>query len=108
VEVDARQAEELIRAGEVQLVDVREDVEHEAGHIAGDRHVPMDRLPAQAETLDRDRPVLFYCRSGVRSLMAAQAFAGAGFQALSLAGGLLAWDGEGLPLVPDDGVVASH
>jgi rhodanese-related sulfurtransferase len=108
VEVDPQQAAELIRGGEVQLVDVREDSEHSAGHIAGDRHLPMAYLAGEAETLDRDRPVLFYCRSGVRSLMAAQAFAGAGFEALSLAGGLLAWDREGLPLVPDDGVVASH
>ena len=64
-------------------------------------------LAAQAETIDRDRPVVFYCRSGARSAMATEAFRGAGFDAHNMAGGLLDWDATGLPLEPEGGYVAS-
>jgi rhodanese-related sulfurtransferase len=40
--------------------------------------------------------------------MAAQAFQAAGFEALSMAGGLVAWDAEGRPLSPESGTVANH
>jgi rhodanese-related sulfurtransferase len=108
VDVTPEQARALIDGGEAQLVDVREQGEWDAGRIAGARHLPMGRLAAEAESLDRDKPVLFYCRVGGRSGMAAQAFRQAGYQAYSLDGGLLAWDGEGRPLEPEDGRVADH
>jgi len=94
--------------GEVQLVDVREPYEHEAGHVPGDRHIELERLASQAETLDRERPVVFYCRLGARSGMAANAFRRAGFEAHSMVGGFDAWAGKGLPMEPDDGHVADH
>jgi rhodanese-related sulfurtransferase len=96
-----------MRNGETQLVDVREQDEREAGHIPDDTiHIELDRLSEQAGALDRDRPVVFYCRTGSRSAMAAQAFAAAGFEAHNLDGGLKAWVAEGLPLEPSDGRVA--
>ena len=94
--------------GEVQLIDVREPYEHEAGRIAGARHIELERLAANAETIDRDRPVIFQCRTGGRSTMAAQAFRGAGYRAFSLDGGLERWVAEGRPIAPEDGRVASH
>src|SRR5829696_3351051 len=69
VDVDAERAKQLIDAGEVQLVDVREPYEWDAGRIAGARHIELERLASEAESLDRDRPVLFYCRVGSRSGM---------------------------------------
>jgi rhodanese-related sulfurtransferase len=108
VDVDAERAKQLIDDGEVQLVDVREPYEWDAGRIAGARHIEIERLAAAAETLDRERPVLFYCRLGARSGMAANAFRRAGFVAYSLDGGLTEWDRRGLPLDPDDGTVAEH
>lgn len=92
----------------VQIVDVRERYEREAGHIGGTRHVPMAALSEQAPTIDRERPVVFYCRVGSRSTMAAQAFRAAGYQALSMSGGLVRWASEGRPLQPQDGYVADH
>ena len=59
-----------------------------------------------AEKLDRERPILFYCRSGSRSALAAQAFAAAGFEAHNLHGGLQEWVKDGLPIEPADGHVA--
>jgi rhodanese-related sulfurtransferase len=100
------QVAELLERGEVQLIDVRQPHEHEAGRIAGDRLVELARLPAEAETIDRAEPVVFYCRSGARSAMATQAFRGAGFDAHNMAGGLLDWDAAGLPLEPEGGYVA--
>jgi rhodanese-related sulfurtransferase len=92
----------------VQVVDVREPYERQAGHIAGSRHIPMVALSDQASSLDPGRPVVFYCRVGARSTMAAQAFRAAGYQALSMSGGLMRWAAEKRPLVPEDGYVADH
>ncbi len=95
-------------AGEVELVDVREPYEREAGHIAGSRHVEMERLASNADSLPRDRPVVFYCRLGARSGLAANAFRRAGFDAYSMVGGIQAWHDAGHPLAPEDGHVADH
>ncbi|MEX1142537.1 MAG: rhodanese-like domain-containing protein [Thermoleophilaceae bacterium] len=98
----------LVDAGEVDLVDVREPYEHEAGRIEGARHVEIPELAAAAQEMDRGRPVVFYCRSGGRSALATQAFRASGYKAYNLTGGLLAWVEKGLPIVPDDGTVADH
>jgi rhodanese-related sulfurtransferase len=108
VDVDAAAAKERIDAGAVQLVDVREPYEWEAGRIAGARHIELERLASEAGTLDKEKPVLFYCRLGARSGMAAQAFRRAGYEAYSIDGGLTEWHSRGLPLEPDDGTVAEH
>jgi rhodanese-related sulfurtransferase len=100
------QVKELLDQADVQLIDVRQPHEHEAGRIAGDRLIELDRLPTEAGTIDRERPVVFYCRTGGRSAMATQAFEQAGFDVHNLAGGLVAWDEAGLPLEPDGGHVA--
>lgn len=91
-----------------EVIDVREDYERQAGHIDGTRHVSMNDLMAAAASVARDRAVVFYCRVGGRSLMAAQAFRAAGFDAYTMSGGLLQWAAEGRPLAPDGGHVADH
>ncbi|HEY2281963.1 MAG TPA: rhodanese-like domain-containing protein [Solirubrobacteraceae bacterium] len=109
IEVDpARLREWLVEDAAPQLIDVREPHEREAGRLADSRHIPLVELTAQAATVERERPVVFYCRVGSRSEMAAQAFRAAGFQAYSLNGGLRRWADEGLPLEPEDGYVAEH
>ena len=100
----ARVAELMLE--EAQLVDVRERYERDAGRIPDDTaHIEMDRLSEEAGTIDRERAVIFYCRTGSRSLLAAQAFAAAGYDAHNLDGGLKAWVADGLPLEPSDGRV---
>jgi rhodanese-related sulfurtransferase len=96
----------LASDGTVQLIDVRQSEEHDAGRIAGDRLIELSSLPVQAETIDRDRPVILYCRSGARSAMATAALSQAGYDAHNLAGGLLDWTAAGLPIEPSDGYVA--
>src|SRR5437899_2632498 len=78
----------------VQVIDVREIHERDAGHIAGTRHVRLVELSDAAATVAREKPVVFYCRVGSRSTMAAQAFRAAGFEAYSLRGGLARWAAE--------------
>jgi rhodanese-related sulfurtransferase len=99
---------ELLRDGSIQLVDVREPHEREAGHVAGSRHVPLAELTAAAPTIDPSRPVVFVCRVGARSSMAAWSFARAGYDAHNLEGGMIGWVAGGLPLEPADGHVADH
>jgi len=95
------QVAELLAQQNVQLIDVRTPHEHEAGRIDGDRLIELTDLTSEAASLDRDRPIIFYCRSGARSAMATQAFAQAGYDAHNMAGGMLAWAAAGLPMVPD-------
>ncbi len=105
VDYTPQEVSQLQADGEIQLIDVREVHEHEAGRIAGDRLIVLSNLSAEAHTIDQGRPVVFYCRSGARSAMATQAFSEAGFDAHNMSGGLLAWDAAGLPLDPEGGYV---
>jgi rhodanese-related sulfurtransferase len=98
-------AAELLARGEAQLVDVREPYEHAAGRIAGARHVELAALGAQADTIAREKPVIFYCRVGARSAMAADAFAASGWDAYNLSGGIISWSASGLPI---EGEIAAH
>jgi rhodanese-related sulfurtransferase len=100
-----QQVAALLERDAIELIDVREPHEYEAGRIAGGRLVPLTDLGAQAPTISRDRPVVFYCRSGSRSAMATEAFRGAGYDAHNMAGGLLDWAAAGLPLEPAGGRV---
>jgi len=100
-----QQVSELLAGGAIQLIDVRQPHEHEAGRIAGDRLLELERLSAEAHTIDRSVPIVFYCRSGGRSAMATAAFAQDGFDAHNLTGGLLEWAAAGLPLEPHGGYV---
>jgi len=108
IEVTPEHTAEALADGSAQVIDVREPYEVEAGRIPGSRHVELQELPAQAETVDRDKPVIFQCRSGGRSLMAAQAFRRAGYDAWSMAGGLEQWVAEGREIEPAGGRVAEH
>jgi rhodanese-related sulfurtransferase len=108
LEVSTEETARALAEGSAQVVDVREPYERDAGYVEGTEHIELQQLAGAAQSLDRERSVIFYCRSGVRSLMAAQAFQRAGYDAYSMAGGLVEWAGEGRPLAPDGGRVADH
>jgi rhodanese-related sulfurtransferase len=93
---------------DAQLIDVREDYEHDAGHIPGSRRIDVAELTAAAAELDQSKPVVFYCRSGDRSTMPAEAFRASGWEAYTLDGGLAAWVEAGQPLEPEDGEVSQR
>ena len=72
IELSPQRVAELLESG-VQLIDVRQVQEYEAGRISASRLIPLGELAANAQAIDRDRPVVFYCRSGARSAMATEA-----------------------------------
>src|SRR6476660_9770086 len=87
VELDPERVSEwLAREPDLQVIDVREPYEREAGHIEGTRHIALVELSDAAATVARERPVVFYCRVGSRSDMAAKAFRASGFEAYSMQG----------------------
>jgi rhodanese-related sulfurtransferase len=104
-EVSREEAQRLIADG-AQLVDVRADHEWEAGRIGGATHLPLAELAERAGEVDKERPVVVYCRGGNRSSMATAALAEAGYFALKLSEGITGWEQEGLPLEPEGGYVA--
>ena len=105
-ELEPEKVAKLLTEDGTQLVDVRTGQEHAAGHVAGARHLPLPRLPDEADTLERGKPVIFYCRSGERSATARDAFRASGWEAYTMRGGLVPWRERGLPLEPEGGEVA--
>ncbi len=103
--VDPERAAELLEAGG-EAIDVRRPEEWDAGRIAGARLIEINQVAGEAESIANDRPIVFYCRSGSRSALAAAAFRQAGWDAYNLDGGLEAWVAAGLELDPPDGEVA--
>jgi adenylyltransferase/sulfurtransferase len=86
---------------DLQLLDVRQPVEHSIAHIEGARLIPMNELPSRVSELDPARPVVAFCHHGPRSLRAAQWLRAQGFaRVVSLAGGIDAWSVEVDPAVP--------
>lgn len=104
-EVTREEAHKMLDEG-AQLIDVRAEHEWEAGRIAGAKHVTLAELPQRTGEIDKDRPVVVYCRGGNRSSMATAALADAGYDAVKLTEGIVGWAGEDLPLEPKGGYVA--
>lgn len=95
----ANPADVYPKVDDVQLVDVREQYEWDAGHIAQAVHIPLQALLAGAERgrLDPTRPVVAVCRSGNRSELATAMLNARGYDAANLEGGMEAWQRDGLP-----------
>lgn len=108
LEVTPEQTQAALADDSAQVIDVRETHEWEAGRIEGAIHIELGDLGANAARIDSDRPVIFHCLVGSRSMMAAQAFRGVGIDAYSMAGGIRRWHEEKRPLTPEGGTVASH
>lgn len=93
--IDAAQAAQRLGAGEECIaLDVREADEWEEGHIPGAIWIPLRELPSRLHELPKDREIIAVCHSGGRSARAAKFLIAAGFRAVNLRGGMLAWRGE--------------
>lgn len=101
-EIDATEAARLVVAGEVLLLDVREDDEWASGRAPQATHMVLGQLDPAA--VPRDRPVVAVCRSGKRSGQAAQVLSAAGVDVRNLDGGMAAWAAAGLPVVRENGM----
>ena len=86
---------EQLRAGAVDLIDVREPHEWDIARIPGARLIPLGQFPAAIPTLDRSREIVVQCRSGVRSAKAVRQLQEAGFTRVrNLTGGILRWSDD--------------
>lgn len=92
--------EKTAAAGQTaQVIDVREDFEVAEGMVPGARHIPMGEILGRLDELDKARPVYVVCRSGARSARVAEALESLGYEAHSMVGGMMQWQGEGRPVV---------
>jgi hydroxyacylglutathione hydrolase len=98
-EIDASAARDRIASGQVLVLDVRAATEFAEGHIPGARNINYTRLSLHLDELPPDRPILVHCRGGARSARACALLRRAGFDATNLAGGIMAWECAGLPVV---------
>lgn len=96
--VDAQTLKQLLEAQTVTLIDVREPSEYAGEHIPGARLISLSKFDPRKVAQDEDIQVIFYCRSGNRSTMAAQKLFDAGFTTVThLDGGIGAWKEAGYP-----------
>ena len=91
--VDAAQSAEIIKSDSVVLVDVRTAEEYAAGHIPNAKNVDVltSDFKDRVETLSKNKEIAVYCRSGKRSLMAANTLAKMGYKVINLRGGWKEW-----------------
>lgn len=81
------------------LIDVREPFEYAEGHVEGSVLVPLATVAARAGEFPKDEPVYVFCRSGNRSLQAAQTLVAAGHTDVrNVEGGIVAWTAARLPV----------
>ena len=97
--LDAAALDALIQSGKVVLVDVRTAEEFAEGHLAGAIHVPLDQFDPTKLPKVEGKETILYCRSDNRSGKAAKAYVETTGQSIRhLDGGILAWEGAGLPI----------
>lgn len=97
-EIDVDALAELLEAGSVRLIDVREPDEYAAGHVPGAVLIPLDTVPKHLDRFAGDGPTYVICRSGARSHRACEHVAEhAGADVVNVAGGTLAWIESGRP-----------
>lgn len=81
------------------VIDVREPNEYVEGHVPGAQLVPLSTVINHVAEFPRDRRIYVICRSGNRSLGATDLLNRLGFDAVSVAGGTVAWASQNLPVV---------
>ncbi|MFO7715564.1 rhodanese-like domain-containing protein [Desulfosarcina sp.] len=106
--IDANQARRYLadkQVDDVTILDVRQPMEYQAGHIPGAVLAPLPDLTDNLQRLDRTKPIMVYCASGGRSRMAAQLLSGQGFKdIINMAGGFNAWNSQAAFLGEEKGL----
>ncbi len=89
-DISGAEARDLVAKG-ATLLDVRTTEEFAAGHIPGAINIPVQQLADRKDEIDRNAPVVVYCRSGMRSKRAAALLGEAGFQNVHDLGAMSRW-----------------
>ncbi len=94
-EITAKEVQQRLENGEkLNLIDVREMDEVQAGHIPGITHIPLGLLEFSYAELDKNKSYIMVCRSGGRSGQATNYLQSQGFDVTNMAGGMLSWEGK--------------
>lgn len=99
--VSAAEFDKEIKADSVQLLDVRTPQEYAEGHIDGALNINVqsnDFQQTAEKELSKDSKILVYCRSGRRSMDAAEILTNLGYKVVNLKGGIIEWKEDGLPV----------
>lgn len=96
-QISAREAVEL--GGSVPIIDVREDDEYAAVHVAGSLNIPLSCFVDRIDQVPASVPVYVICASGNRSARVTQYLAERDYNATNIDGGIMAWSGCGGPVV---------
>lgn len=95
--VELTAAKQLLDAGDVLLLDVRDESEWDAGHVPGAAHIHIGELPKRLGDVPADRSLLTMCATGMRATMAATIMKRFGFAPRPIAGGFDDWKARGWP-----------
>ena len=97
--VTVDEAKKMIDSGNVQVIDSRNPDEHAGGHVPGSINIPHLATLTRIADLDGSKEILFICKSGYRSALAAEFAASAGLDKLyNVEGGHDAWQAAGYPM----------
>jgi len=96
-EIDVDELAQRREAGQVVL-DVRNPDEYEEAHVPGVVLIPLGELVERVDEVPTDGPLPVICRSGARSMQAAEYLRGQGIDAMNVVGGTLAWIDAGFPV----------
>ncbi len=106
-EIEPFEAQQEIEGGDVVLIDTREPHEYQEAHLDGGKLVPPGLLSDEIATAapNKSARTILYCRSGNRSYKAAEQLEALGYtDVASMAGGILAWQEQGLPVLATEGM----
>jgi rhodanese-related sulfurtransferase len=92
-------AVQLINRQDAVVIDVREPNEFKAGHIPNARNIPMGQLESRKDLEKlKSKPILLVCQSGSRSAQASANLQKQGYNVVTLAGGMAAWQQASMPV----------
>lgn len=97
-DISVLEAAHLLVGQDAVLLDVREPDEWLAVRAPNALHIPMRELSTSADRLPDQRLIACICHVGGRSSVVAEVLVGAGYDAVSVTGGMDAWEAAGLPV----------
>lgn len=93
--ISPKEASEKLEAGQMVLIDVREQNEIDAAHVKGSTFIRMREIPASLDQIPKDTEVGFLCRSGSRSGQVTAYLIQQGFSNVkNVIGGINRWKNE--------------